>query len=332
VICRLVPFALAAILAACAAKQPQVTLEPPVALRSQFDRIELAVLEAPPPAVGANVIEGRGSGALHGAATGAGAGLGISADMVQGSGGEPIVLAMAILASLVVIPVFALGGAVVGGVSAHSGEEVETARVTIESAVEALDFGELMRARLAATELPQPGPRLVEVPPEGGSEEPAAAARLEITLSEIGFRAASGGKQNDPDLWFHAVAQARLRATENGDCLFGGRWAYQGQKQAYFALAANDAALLRQEFTVAAQSLADAISQDLFISSYPSDAAAPAPRVAVAVPDDVFHGCAATLVYYGDSQPAVLNPAATPASSGQEVSPGEVGSQAVGVP
>lgn len=82
---------------------------------------------------------------------------------------------------------------------------------------------------------------------------------------ESSFQIESSG-QIDPDLTLSVTVNARLIVSGDHAQIYSRQWRYRGDPRNYFALAADDAKLLRLEFENAYFRLAEKIIFDLFVT------------------------------------------------------------------
>jgi len=160
------------------------------------------------------------------------------------------------LLGIVLTPVAAVVGAVVGSIKAHGKEDVAAAETRLRDAVAALDAAQGLRDALTAADS-RPGARVT----------PASAGPpvwLEITV--LGYGLASEGHL-EPDVSFVISVSGRVLRGEDGEELYWRLWSYRGPESPYFSLAAEAPDSVRRMAEVAYRVVAERVLHDLFDTS-----------------------------------------------------------------
>lgn len=238
-------------------------------LRAGLGRIAVVAVR---PSTGPN------ASGLPGVSTGAGAGAAIGAiTPVAISDGYGIVL----------MPLGALVGAIVGAATSHSEAEISQAQRSIAAALTETDVTGRIRADMVATA------------PHGATLEAVDTAMptgfdqvLEVEVRSIGFTSSSGDFSYDPDVTTWVIARTRVRRTTDDACLYERLWLYRSPEQAYFTLAAANAQVMRTELQTAAVRLAARMADDLFVATQPTASQPPeAGRAGAMVAPNYASGC-----------------------------------------
>lgn len=204
-------------------------------------------------------IGARGSdeGARRGAAQGA-------ATMASGSS----------LLGLLLMPVGAAVGGAKGAAEAQSETVVDDTRTDLRLAMQDTDFGEDLRARLAASKVA--GNIVVSSMTAGAStaaaQQTAAAATSGAPshIIALEYRLAIFHQAHvNPKIALVAIVTAQVQSPDRKQMLHKATWTYCGEPYDFVQMAANQAALLRGQINTAAAVLAEAIPYDLFVSKQP---------------------------------------------------------------
>jgi hypothetical protein len=237
----------------CVLADPRHQLRPPPpseGLRAQLGRVALsagpsetaAVLEGPAREAG----QGAARGALFGAAwtTYGGAHLGGWGAFV----------------GILLAPVGALVGAVVGADRAESAAKVEQQETLLTGSLQELQVPEALRGCIAdrlREERSTPAER-------GGSEEPTTI--LEVTVERVGLQAPVGIK---PPLTFVLTERTRLLRASDGTELYVHWLTYRGRTRPIEAWLAENSAMLREDVGRACRVLAEEIVDEVFLLYLP---------------------------------------------------------------
>ena len=212
-------------------------------------RTIVVAIDERPPAPSYQVHESRaGAGAAKGAGKGAGGALlgGLET-------GDPVGLALGVL----LMPVFALGGAAIGAATAdpevhyHGLDEVQGAAALFEAAAQGPDLWTLLRRNLEGRTSTWEGHAI-----KTANGEPRAGtdvARLTIT---IGDYALVGAMVEDPPVRLFVAGYTRINVAQVGGW-YVCRWSYKSARRKVSDWSANGAALFRSELEEAADSIAD---------------------------------------------------------------------------
>lgn len=234
---------------------------PAVELRAGLGRVAVVALRPPPERTPGPIMTGSGPGAGAGAAMGAGAALG---------GGATAGSVPGLAVGVALIPLFALGGAIIGAASSHSAAEIAQAQRDLAKALAETDIAGRMRAGLlAATPAEGASLQAVESEATAGFDQ-----LLEIELWSIGFTAEG---VYDPDVTTWIFASLRLRRVVDDACLYERLWLYRSAERAYFTLTADGAKLMRADLLTAADQLAGGMRTDLFLATAPTKSKPPKP-------------------------------------------------------
>lgn len=207
--------------------------------------------------------------------TGAGAGTGAEQGMVAGAMPGVAVCAAGAWACLVGGPL-AIGGmivgsafgAVVGMVRVHEPDDVAAAEAALRRAFKAIPAEEVLADRVvAAAREKSPGATIAR-----SAENPSAAelsanafeSALLLGLPAMAVEKVSRLEGIDPKVTVAIAAQARLASVANGQVMWSRMWAYRSQPHAFFALAANDGQLLREEIVAGLNAVAATVADDVF--------------------------------------------------------------------
>ncbi len=249
-------------------------------------------------------VKGAGEGSLLGAGRGAGAALSFGAGACSAGDGLSCVVGGAIAIGLAVP--FAIGGAVIGGASAHSEEEVVAATQSLLSALATAAPDEAF-----AETLSEQGRMIAGVNLEVRDWEQGWARHFE-PLVEEGFDSAIEVRVRtrrlevigdiDPDLRPVIVAEARMLSIPDGDPFYERVWLYYGQTQNYFEAAADDAQLLRRDLDSAVGHLASRIVNDLYVSKGAEQKKPPEPGTVVTIDGPVTADSAVQAAAYSPHQ------------------------------
>jgi hypothetical protein len=190
--------------------------------------------------------------------------------MSLAEGPAGIVMAPVVLAAgIAIAPVAALVGAGYGAGSAHPEAEIAAAEKSMRSAVDAARPAPALRAQVVALAQERAGRLMHDCGDVAGnlqvcrqkSPEPIAVV-LSIAVSAPYFEVYG---PITPDLRLLLSADAEVVRASDGAELYRRAWVYRGRQHGYFDLAADDAALFRDELATAEQALAAKIVDDLLI-------------------------------------------------------------------
>jgi len=256
-------------------------LAPPAQeLRAGLGRIAVVALRQSPEAAVPGLMTGIGHGAGPGAAMGVGAAAEVGAAGV--ASGAAVAGAGV---GLVLLPFFALGGALYGAAASHSEAEIAQAQGNMAAALAETDLAGRIRAGvLATTSAGAETLRAVDGDVLDGFDQV-----LEVELRSIGFT--SSGVY-DPDVTTYVFASLRLRRVADDACLYERLWLYRSPDRAYFTLTADGAKLMRADLLVAADQLAAGMANDLFFATAPTKSKPPKTgRAAPILAPNFISGC-----------------------------------------
>jgi hypothetical protein len=177
------------------------------------------------------------------------------------------------LLGLLLMPVGAAVGGAKGAAEAQSEEAVDATRTEMRLAMQDTDFGEELRARLAASKVD--GEIVVASMTSGASTaaqqtangasdgRPAHVIAIEYKLAI--FHQA----HVNPKIALIAQVTAQVQSPDRNQMLHKATWTYCGQPYDFIQMGADKAQLLRSQINTAAVVLAEAIPYDLFISKQP---------------------------------------------------------------
>jgi hypothetical protein len=172
--------------------------------------------------------------------------------------------------ALLMMPVGAMVGAAKGSAEAHSETEVDETRSTLRVALQEMDFTELLRSRLAASEVPD-APRIIDIT-TGSATAPLVGTdgtpvqhkiALEYRLTLYGT-----GSVN-PQIGVFVNITALVQSADRKQMVHKATWSYCGERMDFVQIAADNAAVLRAQIANAAAVLAEAIPYDLYVSREP---------------------------------------------------------------
>jgi len=199
---------------------------------------------------------GSNEGAQRGAAQGAG---------TMASGGT--------LLGLLLMPVGAAVGGAKGAAEAQSEEAVDATRAEMRLAMQDTDFGEELRARLAASKVD--GEIVVASMTSGASTAAqqnanGASGGAPAHVIAIEYRLAIFHQPHvNPKVALVAQVTAQVQSPDRQQMLHKATWTYCGQPYDFIQMGADKALLLRNQINTAAVVLAEAIPYDLFVSKQP---------------------------------------------------------------
>jgi hypothetical protein len=230
-------------------RRQRLPAPPSEVLRAQLGTVQLATGLPPPSLVFTGPARGPGEGAARGAGLGAGGTIVAGAEV----GGWGLV------AGLLLAPVAALVGAIVGAAGAEPATTVERQATAVAAALEELRVPQILNDCVAD--------RLRESPPAGrpGSAD-GASTILEVTVEQVGLR---GPPRITPPLTFILTERTRLIRASDGTELYGHWLTYQGRSRPLEAWLAEDGALLREEVGRACRQLAERIVDEVFFLYLP---------------------------------------------------------------
>ena len=212
-------------------------------------RTVVVVIDDRPPAPSYQVHESRaGAGAAKGAGRGAGAALGGGAQS-----GEPAMLILGIL----LMPVFALGGAVAGAATAepnvqyHGLDEVEGAAALFEAAAQGPDLWTLLRRNIEGRTSTWEG-HAIEVA-DGKPRAGPDIAHLKIAILDY---ALVGEMVEDPPVRLFVAGFTRISVPQR-DGWYICDWSFKGARRKVSEWSAKNAVAFRSELHEAADSIAD---------------------------------------------------------------------------
>lgn len=178
------------------------------------------------------------------------------------------------LLGLLLAPVGAAVGGAKGASEAQSESLVDDTRSDLRLAMQDTDFGEDLRARLAASNVA--GNIVVSSMTAGAS---TAAAQQNAVVAPSGapahivaveYRLAIFHQAHvNPKIALVAMVTAQVQSPDRKQMLHKATWTYCGEPYDFVQMAANKAALLRAQINTAAAVLAEAIPYDLFVSKQP---------------------------------------------------------------
>lgn len=203
-------------------------------------------------------IGARGSkeGGQRGAAQGAG---------TMASGGS--------LLGLLLMPVGAAVGGAKGAAEAQSEEAVDATRTEMRLAMQDTDFGEELRARLAASKVD--GEIVVASMTSGASTAVQQSANgtpdgRPAHIIAIEYRLAIFHQPHvNPKIALVAQVTAQVQSPDRNQMLHKATWTYCGRPYDFIQMGADKAHLLRTQINTAAVVLGEAIPYDLFVSRQP---------------------------------------------------------------
>ena len=238
---------------------------PPEAVRLGLSRIALAPGRFPPRF---DLVDGPAKGAGQGAARGAL--LGAAYTLGGGAFGGPIGL----VASVFLAPVGAVGGSIVGGVTAESATKVEERVAAVSRNLAAQQIQDDLVRRVAVigreqtsrtfTLLAEQGPRTPgERADYGALAEEGVQGVLEISVVELSLRGRTG--EIDPTLSLAMAVKTRLVRTDDDAQIYAHSLTYSGGRGRTLAEWLDDAELLRVEVDRASAIVAEKIVDEVFL-------------------------------------------------------------------
>lgn len=188
--------------------------------------------------------------------------------------GAAATLASSSLIGLLLAPVGAAVGGAKGAAEAQSESLVDDTRSDLRLAMQDTDFGEDLRARLAASNVA--GNIVVSSMTAGASSAAAQQTAVAATsgppahIIALEYRLAVFHQAHvNPKIALIAMVTAQVQSPDRKQMLHKATWTYCGEPYDFVQMAANKAALLRGQITTAAAVLAEAIPYDLFVSKQP---------------------------------------------------------------
>jgi hypothetical protein len=238
---------------------------PAEAVRLGLTRVALAPGRFPPKF---GLVDGPAKGAGQGAARGAL--LGVAYTLGGGAFGGPIGL----VASVFLVPVGAVGGSIVGGVTAESATKVEERVAAASRSLTARQIQDDLVRRVAVigreqtsrtfTLLAEQGPR---TPGERADyralAEEGVQAVLEISVVELSLRGRTG--EIDPTLSLAMAVKTRLVRTDDDAEIYAHSLTYSGGNGRTLAEWLDDADLLGVEVDRASVIVAEKIIDEVFL-------------------------------------------------------------------
>jgi len=178
------------------------------------------------------------------------------------------------LLGLLLAPVGAAVGGAKGASEAQTEEVVDTTRADLRLAMQDTDFGEDLRARLAASTIA--GDIVVSSMTSGASTAAqqsangASAGTPPSHIIAVEYKLAIFHQAHvNPKIALIAQVTAQVQSPDRKQMLHKATWTYCGQPYDFVQMSANNAALLRGQINTAAAVLAEAIPYDLFVSRLP---------------------------------------------------------------
>jgi hypothetical protein len=217
--------------------------------------------KVPPPDYEVHVST-AGKGAAKGAVEGAGGALS-GGLQIRGSG-DPLGLVLGV----VLMPVFALGGAVVGAASAepevhyHGLDEVEGATELFEAAAQGPDLVELLRRRIENRSRTPSGHTLQFVAHDADIDQ--GAARMTIAITDYSL---VGELSDDPAVRLFVEGSTSVGIPEDSSgylCI----WSYESSSRRLSVWRKNNAELFRREIERASESIFDDVVRNLEQGKY----------------------------------------------------------------
>ena len=240
-------------------------------LRSELKTIGLLPAGESPLQMLTRPVEGTGSATAVGAGQGALTPFAVAAAGCTGAG--PFGCALGLAAGAVLAPVGAVIGAGVGASKSHSTEEVEAAHEAIASVISKTNPNEGLAAALVKYATENYGVQINPMMPASSSVQsvpsPEARPKYALRLAYDGFAFDTAGRI-DPDISLKATAVAEIILLGQAKPVYKRTWGYQSDSETYFALAANQGALLKTLLETSQQKIATTIARDLFEANEPS--------------------------------------------------------------
>jgi hypothetical protein len=258
----------ASALAGCGAT---ATIEPPApALRQRMQAVALRVKAAAAPRWQATSepVEGAAAGAGHGAAVGAAASAAVALSGCQ-SGNDANTCAATLTLGILALPLAVVGGALYGAIRAGSAQEIAEAAANLEAAVGDLaPAADLRTHLLASLRRRVPIVSLVDDAEDAADAGPAGVPHPALILAiRVEEFALSRAGRIAPDLDLDFSVFAGLYDAPDVGLLYQRRWRYFVALGDYFRLTAERAVKLREALAAAIGKMADAVVDDLFVSS-----------------------------------------------------------------
>jgi hypothetical protein len=193
--------------------------------------------------------EGTRLGAAQGAA------------MMSGGGG---------LIALVLVGVGAAVGAVKGSAEARPEDVVDATRANLRTALQDIDFSELLRHRLASSK-GAGDIEVVTVAPGSGPVPLQTEAGTPVGhLMTVEYRLGLYGENLvNPSIGLRVLVAVQVQSPDRRQIIHQGLWAYCAERWDFVQLAANNAVGLRGQIAHAAAVLGEAIPYDLYVSKQP---------------------------------------------------------------
>lgn len=179
------------------------------------------------------------------------------------------------LGGLLLAPVGAAVGGAKGATDAQSEQVVDDVRSELRLAMQDVDFGEDLRARLAASQWAN---NLAVANVTSGAASAAQSATngangADAHIVALEYRVAIHHPRHvNPRIALVAQVTAQVQSPDRKQMLHKATWTYCGVPQDFVEMAANKAALLRGQISRASEILAEAIPHDLFVSDKPRPA------------------------------------------------------------
>lgn len=226
-------------------------LPPSETTRAGFGRLSLVLLTADTRVDLHGPTSGKPAGAGKGVSLGITTlGSGISA----GSGESAAMLAVAIV---LLLPLLAIGGAVYGSTVAQPADLVREAEAVFVASFDVADFTAELLARTALEAERAASVRFVA--PAGPVD-----SRVELGVMSVNWV----GDGIDPPLRLRVTSRCRVLRTQDGELLHELELTYLGGEQKLLAWAADHGSVLRDELELAAETLAVALVEELFLVHY----------------------------------------------------------------
>ena len=219
-------------------------------MRARFGSISIALHDVQMSVDLRGPTSGRPSGAGKGALLGAS--LPFQGDPV-GSGDFAGLVAMALI---LMIPVLALGGAVVGTVRALPADEVQDSELILGAAFERADLDTCLRQGVMREAQRAAGRLLIE-----SAEDTGFDTRLELGVTAVQLI----GSGIRPPLSVRVAAHCSLVRVRDGQVLHELNLIYLGGEQGLLQWSADDGLAQRHELVRAADTLAEAMVDELFL-------------------------------------------------------------------
>jgi len=260
-------------LVSCTSTPPSVLNEQQ---RAKFGVVGVVSVDVSPDEVFDAPMIGRGRGAASGAGAGAAQGAGAAVQGLAGSTCHGMGCGLTIL----LIPVFAVGGAIVGGVAGAVNAVPEDVAIAIEQEIASALMGsrpqetlrqEVMEAARAQgvsaeTPLTESGSVAINTIDYGFLSKKGINTVLEVSIVKVGL---IGDRGSDPDLILVVEASFRLVSAKTSQGIFArDRLLHIGSRYKLAGWGANKAERLKLELQKGYEELADKIVEQVFLVVY----------------------------------------------------------------